>query len=52
MARLPDLTKGHTLMGSSLVVVAGAGGFIGGHLVARLRAEGRAVRVRADALLD
>ena len=26
------------------IVVAGAGGFIGGHLVARLRGEGRPVR--------
>jgi GDP-D-mannose 3', 5'-epimerase len=28
-----------------LVVVAGGGGFIGGHLVAALRAEGRRIRV-------
>jgi len=31
-------------MGSGLTVVAGAGGFIGGHLVAQLRADGREVR--------
>jgi nucleoside-diphosphate-sugar epimerase len=31
-------------MTDGLIVVAGGGGFIGGHLVAALRAEGRAVR--------
>lgn len=31
-------------MSEGMVVVAGAGGFIGGHLVASLRAKGRRVR--------
>ena len=36
--------RGEGLMSDRPIVVAGAGGFIGGHLVGRLRAEGHTVR--------
>ena len=34
------MTAGRTSPDGELIVVTGAGGFIGGHLIARLRAEG------------
>src|SRR3954447_14786666 len=40
VAQKGDLFAEVTTMNNQVVLVAGGGGFIGGHLVARLRAEG------------